>query len=324
MNTSLHMLNQHGHMHHAMSVFNAQSPQAQEIAKLFYIDLAIAGVILLVVSTLILIAIFRFRQRPGQAEPVQDPGNPKLETLWTVLPSLVVVLLLVLTAHTMQIVNPPVGQRTPDVVVTAHQWWWAYHYPRSGVVTANELHLPAGTNCLLRIESADVIHDFWVPNLGAKMDAIPGHPNMLWITPHTPGVYLGTCAEFCGAEHALMGIRVVVQTPEDFARWEQAQLQVPVAPTGAEAGRGAQLFAAQTCSTCHLIAGTPAAGHVGPDLTHLAGRETLGAGVLANNLTNLMRWIQNPQAIKPGCHMPALRLTADEAHALAVYLGGLR
>ena len=312
------------HVHHHTSVFNAQSPQAQAIANLFYIDLAICVVIFLIVAALVIVAVIRFRQQPGQSEPYQDPGNPKLETLWTVIPSLVLVVLLVLTARTMQLVNPPVGQRTPNVVVTAHQWWWAYSYPQSGVITANELHMPLDTNWLLRIESADVIHDFWVPDLGAKMDAIPGHPSVLWIQPRKTGTYLGTCAEYCGCEHALMGIRVIVQTPAEFAQWEQAQIRIPAPPTGAEAERGARLFADKTCVNCHTIAGTKAVGRVGPDLTHLADRDTIGSGTLNNTLANLTRWIENPQAIKPGCYMPALRLTHTEAQTMAIYLEGLK
>ena len=323
-NPMMHTAEAHGYAQQVTSVFNPQSPQAQEIARIFYIDLAIAAVILLIVTALVFIAIIRFRQRPGQGEPYQDPGNPKLETLWTVIPSVIVVVLLVLTARTMHLVNPPVGHRTPNVIVMAHQWWWAYHYPQSGVITANELHMPVGTNWLLGIEAADVIHDFWVPDLGAKMDAIPGHPNVLWIQPRQTGTYLGTCAEYCGCEHAMMGIRVIVQSPAEFAQWEQNQLRIPAAPTGAEAERGARLFADKTCLNCHTIAGTKAAGRVGPDLTHLADRDTIGSGVMTNNLANLTQWISNPQAIKPGCYMPALRLTAADAHAMAVYLEGLR
>ena len=320
----LHAAEVPGHAHQATSVFNPQSAQAQEIAQLFFIDLAICAAILLVVIALVLICIFHFRQRPGQGEPYQDPGNPTLETLWTVIPTVIVLILLVLTARTMHLINPPVGNRTPNVIVTAHQWWWAYHYPQSGVVTANELHLPVGTNWLLGIESADVIHSFWVPDLGAKMDAIPNHPNVLWMLPRQTGTYLGTCAEYCGCEHALMGIRVVVQSQAEFAQWEQDQLHTPGAPAGAETARGARLFAERTCANCHTIAGTKAAGRVGPDLTHLADRVTLGSGLLANNLTNLTQWISNPQALKPGVYMPALRLPPAEVHALAVYLGSLR
>ncbi len=311
------------HLHHQMSVFNAQSPQAESIVHLFYVDLAIAAVIFLTVTALVIAAVIRFRARPGDAEPYQDPGNPRLETLWTVIPALILLVLLILTARTMLAVNPPVGDRTANVVVMAHQWWWEYRYP-SGVITANELHIPTGTNWLLSIQSADVIHDFWVPALGAKMDAIPGHPNVLWITAQTPGTYQGTCAEYCGAEHAMMGIRVIVQPPEEFARWEQEQLHLPVAPAGEEVERGARLFAEKTCLNCHRINGTKAVAGVGPDLTHLADRDTIGSDLLANTLKNLTRWIADPQAIKPACNMPALRLTDTEAHAIAVYLESLK
>jgi cytochrome c oxidase subunit 2 len=313
-----------GQMHHHTSVFNAQTPQAQSIANLFYIDLAIAAVIFLTVTALVIAAVIRFRARPGDGEPYQDPGNPKLETLWTVIPALILLFLLVLTARAMFIVNPPVGTRKPDVIVVAHQWWWEYRYPSSGVVTANELHMPAGTNWLLGIESADVIHDFWVPDLGAKMDAIPGHPNVLWITPQKTGTYLGTCAEYCGAEHAMMGIRVIVQPPEEFAQWEKEQLHAPPPPVAAAALRGAKLFEEKTCMNCHNIAGTKARALVGPDLTHLADRDTIGSNLIANNLTNLTQWLADPQSFKPGCDMPNLRLSQTETKDIAVYLESLK
>jgi cytochrome c oxidase subunit 2 len=272
----------------------------------------------------VITVVVRFRYRPGAPLPRQDEGNPKLETVWTIIPALILTALFVGTWRTMIFVNPPLKGRMPDVVVTAHQWWWAYRYPRSGVVTANELHLPAGVTSLLEVRTADVIHDFWVPDLGAKVDAIPNHPNYLWMTPHRPGTFLGTCAEFCGNEHALMGIRVIVQEPAAFASWEQAQLVVPATPTTGVAGAGAKLFLDRTCENCHTIAGTAAQGAVGPDLTHLAGRETIGAGVLANTLTNLTRWIHNPDRFKPGIYMPNLHLTESESYAIAIYLEGLR
>jgi len=306
------------------SVFHPDSPQARAIVHLFYFDLGIAVFIALTVTILVFIAIIRFRWRPGAPEPYQDPGNPKLETLWTVIPALILTALAVQTARTMRFVNPPVRDRSPNVVVMAHQWWWEYRYPQSGVVTANELHMPAEENWLLLIEAADVIHDFWVPDLGAKMDAIPGHPNHLWIEPHRAGTYIGTCAEFCGLEHALMGIRVIVQPKAEYAAWVKSQLVVPGPPVGAVAQQGARLFAERTCVNCHRIAGTPASGDVGPDLTHLADRETLGAGVLYNTLDNLARWIRRPQEYKPGCHMPDERLTGPEAHAIATYLEALQ
>lgn len=306
------------------SVFSAHSPQAEAIAKLFEFDLIIAAIIFLTVTLLVFFASVRFRQRPGTGEPRQDEGNPKLETLWTVVPALILTVLFVRTAQTMAMVQPPVTSPTPNVVVIAHQFWWEYRYAESGVITANELHLPAGADWVLEILSADVVHDFWVPDLGAKIEAIPGHPNYLWMQPWRPGIYLGTCAEFCGKQHALMGIRVIVQPSAQFAAWQQQQLQIPPPPTSAEEERGASLFQDMTCANCHAIAGTPARARVGPDLTHLADRQTLGAGVLANTPDNLTRWLENPQKYKPGCYMPNLDLTEDRAGAIAAYLEGLK
>lgn len=306
------------------SVFHPDSPQARAIAQLFYVDLAIAALIFLTVAGLVVYVAWRFRERPGSGEPVQDEGDPRLETLWTVVPGAILFVLLLLTARTMAIVKPLTGSRAPDVVVIAHQWWWEYHYPASGVVTANELHLEDGRTWLLAIESADVIHDFWVPDLGAKADAVPGRRNYLWIEPQRDGTYLGTCAEYCGAQHALMGIRVVVDPAPAFAEWTDSQLRIPPVPTTGMAADGARIFEARTCQNCHRIAGTAAAGRIGPDLTHVADRQTLGAGVLENDADNLARWISNPQRFKPGCHMPDMRLSEHDARAIAAYLEGLR
>lgn len=306
------------------SVFDANSPQARAIASLFHFDLMVAGVIFLTVLGLIVYIVFRFRWRPGAPEPYQDHGNAKLETVWTVVPALVLAVLLVFTARTMAIVDPLAGSHPPDTVVIAHQWWWEYHYPQSGVITANELHMPDGKEWLLKLTSADVIHDFWVPDLGAKVDTIPGRVNYLWIQPQRNGTYLGTCAEFCGAEHAMMGIRVIVEPPAQFAAWEQSQLRVPAQPIGQTALDGARLFESMTCTNCHRIAGTKAEARVGPDLTHVADRQTLGAGAIENTLDRLTAWIENPQKIKPGCHMPVMDLTNAQAHDIAVYLEALK
>lgn len=305
------------------SVFHATSPQTRAIAQLFDFDLAIAAAIFLTVAGLVTICVIRFRRRPGQGEPRQDPGNPRLETVWTVIPALILCALLAATAYTMLAVNPPVGAREPDVVVVAHQWWWEYRYPRAGVVTANELHLPAGSNCLLRLESADVIHDFWVPDLAAKSDAIPGHPSYLWINPEQVGVFTGSCAEYCGMCHGQMGIRVIIEPAAAFAQWLASQRALHGAPVAEDARRGQRLFLERTCMNCHAIAGTPAAGRVGPDLTHLGGRQTLAANVLDNTASNLAHWIRDPQAIKAGCHMPDLQLTAQECRDVAAYLEAL-
>ncbi len=306
------------------SVFHPDTPQARAIARLFYFDLVIAAVIFLTVTSLVVYIAIRFRHRRGDPVPLQDDGNYKLEIAWTVIPALILLSLLTATGVTMYKVNPPIGDRQPDVIVRAHQWWWEYHYPASGVVTANEMHMVAGSDWLIEVQSADVVHDYWVPDLCAKTDAIPGHPNFVWVKPHNAGVYLGTCAEYCGTEHALMGIRVIVESRDAFEKWVQGQLQVPGPPTTKQGRRGEKLFEQHTCVNCHHIAGTRANGRVGPDLTHVADRQTLAAGVLKNNLDNLARWIRTPQTVKPGCHMPDMSLTKDEARAIAVYLEELK
>ena len=308
----------------ATSVLHPASPQGREILGLFWIVLGIAGVIFALVATLVVVASIRFRHRPGGPPPSQVDENTTLELVWTVLPTLILAGLFVMTVRVMHRVDPTPGNRDPDLVVVAHQWWWELHYPASGVVGANEFHLPVGRRLLLQVESADVVHDFWVPALGKKVDAIPGHPNTVWLTIDRPGVYLGTCDEFCGAEHAWMRIRVVGQTASDFAAWTAHQSEPAAAPTTDEARRGERLFQRRTCASCHRIAGTPAAGTIGPDLTHLASRRTLASGVFENTPANLARWIAHPQDIKPGCNMPDLHLDQSQVEALTAYLKELR
>jgi cytochrome c oxidase subunit 2 len=296
------------------SPFNPVSSQALAISNLFILVLVIGVVILAIVTSLVIYASIRYRSRPGEGEPPQTFGNRTLEISWTAAPALLLAVLLAFTIYTMQVADPTVlaGQEQPDLVIIAHQWWWEVHYPKTGVTTANEIHIPAGTRLLTRIESADVIHDFWVPQLGRKMDAIPGHPNHIWLEADKPGTYLGTCAEYCGLEHAWMRIRVIAQTQDDFKAWEQEQLQTPTL-TG-EAAVGEQLYMSMPCVNCHVDQ------PIGPDLTHFGDRETIGTGVLENTPDNLAKWLRNPQAVKPGVHMPNLNLTDVDIKALVAYL----
>lgn len=177
---------------------------------------------------------------------------------------------------------------------------------------------------MLEIRGADVIHSFWVPSFGQKMDAVPGHPNALFLKPFRKGLFLGQCAEFCGSQHSLMRIMANVVPQNDFDAWQKSQAKVPAAPTDKTALHGQELFMNRTCVQCHAIAGTQATARVAPDLTHIADRKTIGAGVIANNLDNLTKWIRNPQEFKPGCLMPNMRLTESEAHDIAVYLENLK
>jgi cytochrome c oxidase subunit 2 len=295
-------------------MFDSISHQAQAISNLFILTLLIATVILLLVTGLVLYASFRYRSRPGDGEPRQVFGHRNLEIAWTAAPAVLLAVLAVLTLYTMRLADPAVGASAqPDVVITGHQWWWEVRYPQSGVVTANEIHLPVQRKMLAEIDSADVIHSFWVPQLGRKMDAIPGHPNHLWLEADTSGTYLGTCAEYCGTQHAWMRIRVIVQPPAEFDAWLHQQQQPPAIPTIAEAAQGKKLFEQKTCIACHTRG-------IGPDLTHVGSRETLAAGVLDNTPANMATWLKNPQAVKPGSDMPDFNLTDSEIKALVAYL----
>jgi cytochrome c oxidase subunit 2 len=306
------------------STFNPGSAQAQAITNLFVWNLAIAAVIFVLVTALVLYSAYRFRARPGVGEPRQIYGNNRLEIAWTAAPALVLAVIFGFMIPTMRTADPPVGDRQPDLIVTGVQWWWHVEYPQLGVVTANEIHIPAGQQLLIRLESADVIHDFWVPQLGPKRDMVPGHPNTLWIAADAPGTYLGACAEYCGEQHAWMRLRVIAQPQAEFDAWVAQQRQPAAVPAGGAAAEGAQLFQQLTCASCHAIGGTPANAQAGPDLSHLASRQTLGAGVLTNTPENLARWIFDPQAVKPGNHMPSLRLTEAQIQSLVAYLETLQ
>lgn len=209
-----------------------------------------------------------------------------------------------------------------EVEVTGHRWWWEVRYrnvePVRNITSANEIVIPVGVPVRFDLTSADVIHDFWVPKLGPKMDMIPGTWNEVWLQADAAGTYVGQCAEFCGLEHAKMGLRIRALAPDQFAAWQAAE-QAPAAPS---ASHGQQVFG-QACSACHTVRGTDAGGIVGPDLTHFAGRTTLAAGILANTPENRRRWLEETQKIKPGALMPQVPLSEQDLTAVVDYLGSL-
>ena len=304
------------------SPFDPHSPEAAAIASLFGQTLVVCAVIGVLVASLVTFCAVRFREGKRPAEPPQIHGNTRLEIGWTVVPLAIVVGLVVLSAGAMAASDPP-ADREPDLVVVGHQWWWEVKYA-SGAITANEIHIPVGKNLLVRIESADVIHDFWVPQLGRKIDATPGHPTFVWLQADTPDTYLGACAEYCGSEHAWMRIVVVAQPPAEYLAWEQHELEPAPAPASEAASRGQAEFRAKTCIGCHAIHGVGEPTRVAPDLTHLAERKTLGAGVLVNDPRSLSRWLREPQVVKPSSHMPDLNLTDGEVNDLVAYFETLR
>ena len=304
------------------SAFSPSSPFAASIARLFAITLVVCAVVGAVVVAAIAYSLTRFRAGPGEVEPPQVNGNRKLEIIWTAVPIAIVTGLFVMSIETMSRSDPP-ADRAPDLVVVGHQWWWEARYA-SGLVTANEIHVPTGKPLLVRLEAADVIHDFWVPQLARKMDAVPGHPNFFWMSADAPGEYGGACAEYCGTQHAWMRLLVVAQTPAAFDAWQAGQLAPAHAPASAGATRGERVFRNEACGNCHAIAGRGFEGRVAPDLTHLASRSTLGAGVSGDTPGDLTAWLHDPQSIKPGCHMPDFKLADAEVDDVATYLEELR
>lgn len=309
-----------------MIPFNSASPQAETTASLFILVLAIAAVILILVTVVVLFAALRFRYRPGELrEPVQSEGNRPLEILWTLAPLLVLALVSVLMVDAMGRLTPAsFAVDEADIVVTGHQWWWRVEYPEAGVITANEIHIPSGRPLTVQLETADVIHSFWIPELGGKSDLIPGRQATTVLEANRPGTYLGACAEYCGTQHAWMRLRVIAHPENEYSAWLASQQAIPAMPTEGDAAVGAQLFQQLTCVNCHAVGGTAPRTQVGPDLTHLGDRDTLGAGVVTNTPENLALWLRDPQALKPGNHMPNLHLTDEQIRLLVAYLETLR
>jgi cytochrome c oxidase subunit 2 len=305
-----------------VSVFNPESPEASSLLWLWDACMYICGFILAVVTLSIVYIMIRYRGR-GNAEPDQTTGNTKLEIIWTAVPICLVALLFGLSVVTARAVDHPV-HRSPDIIVTGHQWWWEVTYPAAHAITANEIHLPVGEDMLLGIETADVIHDFWAPRLGRKIDAIPGRRNLIWIRASAPGEYDGACAEYCGAQHAWMRFRVVAQEPTSYQTWLTHQAQPAQMPTDPQALQGKTLFSDRTCASCHNIAGLNKQNQYAPDLTHVATRRMLAAERLRNSPENLAHWLREPNIIKPNSYMPNLKLSQEEVASLTAFLETLK
>ncbi|PTY04994.1 cytochrome c oxidase subunit II [Opitutaceae bacterium EW11] len=306
------------------SIFHPQSAEAHAIAHLFTITLIICAVIFAVVLGLVVYSLVRFRGREGEADPEQIAGNKKVEIVWTIIPMIIVGVLFALTVQAMQVSDPPLETK-PDLVVIGHQWWWEIRYPNTGIVTANEIHIPVGKQLSIRLDTADVLHEFWVPQLTRKMTTVPLLGNHVWMEARKSGVYEGVCSEFCGTQHAWMRFQVVAEPQEQYDAWvRNQQRKAPETATVAAARRGWRLFNDMTCVNCHAIQGTPARGTAGPDLTHLASRRTLGSVIVPNTPENLRRWLADPQQVKPGVKMPNFKLTDEQVSDLVEYLGSLK
>jgi cytochrome c oxidase subunit 2 len=306
------------------NIFAPASTPAHSVFRLSLFVLTITAIIFLVVGSLLIFALVKFRKRADddRREPAQVYGSNQVEIAWTVIPILIVVVLFMATARVIANVQNAVPANAIQVTVIGHQFWWEYRYPGFKVVTANELHVPAGSPIALTLLSADTDHSFWVPRLAGKTDLIPNHPNMMWIDPSQTGLYLGQCAQYCGTQHAKMLLRVYVQSRGDFDHWIQKQSQT--AETSEAAWEGRRVFEATSCVNCHTVSGTTANGRFGPNLTHLMSRDTVAAGIAENNHENLRLWIQDPSRLKPGSRMPAMGLNEHDLNAVTAYLETLR
>jgi cytochrome c oxidase subunit 2 len=318
--------------HASTTIFAPQTTPTRSIFDLSLLVLGITGAIFLTVAGLLLYVLLRYRHKPSDPDANQEPaqiyGSNQIELSWTVLPILIVVMLFLATARV--IYSTEHAHKPPDALdinVIGHQFWWEYRYPKLGVVTANELHIPAidpkhPTPAYLHMTSADTDHSFWVPRLSGKQDLIPDKVNTIWMDPNQTGLYVGQCSRYCGTAHAKMLLRVYVDTPAAFAAWVANQRKPAVQDQAVAEGRA--VFERNACINCHTIAGTVATGRYGPDLTHLASRDTIASGSVILNPANLRAWIDNPDNLKPGARMPAMHLNNNDLNAVTAYLMTLK
>lgn len=300
------------------SIVDPHTVEADRTAALTWFMFALAGLISLVVFVLLLVGLFT------RGSGVEEPHWWRRFVIGggIVLPAVVLATLSGLTVWALA-TDPGADPGDVHVTVIGHQYWWEVRYPGTDAVTANEIHVPVGRTIRFDLEATDVIHSFWAPSLGGKVDTIPGRTNHLSMTIDTPGTYRGQCAEYCGVQHANMAFDVVAESEDDFRAWLADQATDATAPDTGLARQGRDVFEHQACAGCHTIRGTDATATVGPDLTHVGSRRTIAALTLHNDPDRLRGWIGNAQAIKPGSKMPQLDLSEDQLDAVVAYLDQL-
>jgi cytochrome c oxidase subunit 2 len=305
--------------------------RAQSIAYLAWFTIAVSLLVILIITGLLLAAIRRGRSRlvpvlPGEAFVERPPGGASWIYIGVGITTMVLLVTMVWTFVTLASTgNPPPGPAAVRLQITGHQWWWEVRYldddPSQEFTTANELHIPVGKVVQLTLQTADVIHSFWVPALAGKTDLIPGQHNQTWLMASHPGVYRGQCGEYCGQQHAHMAFEVIASAPDQFQQWRKRQLQSTALHTATNAGQ--DLFIAR-CGICHTVRGTMAGGVLGPDLTHVATRQMIAAATVQNNPAGIAAWIADPQHIKPGNYMPRLDLSGPQLASLLQYVQSLK
>lgn len=304
------------------SALEPAAREAARIADLFW-GLTIGTAILWI--AVVGLAVYAAYSRGGKSRSL---GTLLIVGGGVLLPVVVLAFVLTVSLAMLPDLLAPASEEALRIEVTGHQWWWRVRYrPEEGepVDLANEIHLPAGRPVEFQLESRDVIHSFWIPALAGKVDMIPGRRTRLRVEPTKTGTFRGVCAEYCGTSHALMSFFVVVEEPAAFDRWLAHQAAPARAAAIEPARRGGELFLRNGCGACHTIRGTPADGRVGPDLTHVGGRLSVGAGILESDARAFRHWVARTDAVKPGVHMPHFgMLPPHELDAIAVYLEGLR
>lgn len=308
-----------------------------EISAWFYnMILCVDAVILAIVLTVLVLALLKFRRKPGDdVLPEQSFGNMKLEVAWTVIPTLLIVAITIPTLGGVFELSkhPDVNQKIIEVEVTGKQWWWEFDYKKELISTGTDLHVEVGTQVILHMTSADVIHSWWVPRIGGKRDATPGRTYPMYFRPNRVGTFDGQCAELCGASHALMGTKIIVHPREgedSYENWVRKAQAGPVKPTTPAQEAGQKVFLTKGCVACHNITGvadlaTGARSRTsGPNLTHVGSRIAIAGATLPNTPENIAKWVKNPQSVKPGALMSNLGLNDQEANDVAAYLTSLK
>lgn len=308
------------------NTLNPQGSGAARIASLWWLMVALGGMTYLLVLGLLGWSLWRKRQSSinhSSHEQTERRSHRFIIGGGVLLPAFVLLFVFGSTLNTLVSLNDVEQDDQILIEVVGHQWWWEINYPHQQFSTANEIHIPVGEPVQFKLNSADVIHSFWVPELHGKLDLIPGHTNTLWLAADEPGQYWGLCAEFCGIQHAKMMLVVVAEPRATFDEWLTAQRAAAVSPDEALTRQGQTVFMESGCAQCHAIRGTRAVGTLGPDLTHFADRLTLGAGTALNTRGNLSEWVVDPHDMKEGNLMPATNLSDEELTAVLAYLESL-
>jgi cytochrome c oxidase subunit 2 len=313
------------------SILDHHGPEARHVAGVWWLMFGLATAVYVIVAGLVIFAILRGRRRSqpseGEAGVAAASGGPSESAfIWAggiVAPVVILAVLAVVTVTTTRDVRRAQPGEL-QIEVTAKRWWWDVRYPESGVVTADEIHIPAGRPIDFVLRSDNVVHSFWVPQLAGKVDTIPGQTNHLRLEAETPGTYLGQCAEYCGIQHARMGFQIIADSPADFDRWLARRSGAGTGPTSEPTARGQLVFMREACAGCHTIRNTEATGTLGPDLSDFGSRQWIGSVTLRNTPGNLADWIRDPQEPKPGNLMPPTNLPPAELDALVAYLESLQ